>query len=195
MRTVRWSFSIGSVKDIVNLLNRRKQLIQAKKQKMQWEYQRRAKEIQAMSKEELCSEELKSVVNSSHELQCSQEFWVQNKSLEQETDALIGSVRSLDKCILAENDEMKQLCEKMDELERAIRELLIQKQSAQAEPVFIQKQSLQDELTQKTKLQNQRKQEKCNLIHKVMAILSHLCDLRQSRLTRINKLFNGTDKY
>lgn len=127
------------------------------------------------------------------EMKVSQEFWHLNKQKEGEIDQYLRQLQQLDNQIIELTEQVRQLNTIMDDLDDRIRDILIHKtpdSMYKAEPLFQQKQQLQERLDALLKSQNRYKDEKVQGIKKIIKVLLVLKQTREQRLSSISNLIS-----
>ncbi|CAD8121779.1 unnamed protein product [Paramecium sonneborni] len=130
------------------------------------------------------------------ELSKSQEFWQLNKNVETEIDNLLKKLKYFDNELEKDNNEIYEICRQLDTIDDNIRDLLITKVDdnvQRAEPLFANKQRQQSILNGKLNQRNKLKDEKMNLIYKIIEELQRLRGLRQERINKLNIVFGDED--
>ncbi|CAD8200004.1 unnamed protein product [Paramecium pentaurelia] len=130
------------------------------------------------------------------ELSKSQEFWQHNKNVETEIDNLLKKLKYFDNELEKDNNEIYEICRQLDSIDDNIRDLLITKVDdnvQRAEPLFANKQRQQSILNGKLNQRNKLKDEKMNLIYKIIEELQRLRGLRQERINKLNIVFGDEE--
>ncbi|CAD8111506.1 unnamed protein product [Paramecium sonneborni] len=130
------------------------------------------------------------------ELSKSQEFWQYNKNVETEIDNLLKKLKYFDNELEKDNNEIYEICRQLDTIDDNIRDLLITKVDdnvQRAEPLFANKQRQQSILNGKLNQRNKLKDEKMNLIYKIIEELQRLRGLRQERINKLNIVFGDEE--
>ncbi|CAD8107888.1 unnamed protein product [Paramecium primaurelia] len=130
------------------------------------------------------------------ELSKSQEFWQHNKNVETEIDNLLKKLKYFDNELEKDNNEIYEICRQLDTIDDSIRDLLITKVDdnvQRAEPLFANKQRQQSILNGKLNQRNKLKDEKMNLIYKIIEELQRLRGLRQERINKLNIVFGDEE--
>ncbi|CAD8195885.1 unnamed protein product [Paramecium octaurelia] len=130
------------------------------------------------------------------ELSKSQEFWQHNKNVETEIDNLLKKLKYFDNELEKDNNEIYEICRQLDTIDDSIRDLLITKVDdnvQRAEPLFANKQRQQSILNGKLNQRNKLKDEKMNLIYKIIEELQRLRGLRQERINKLNVVFGDEE--
>ncbi|CAD8202460.1 unnamed protein product [Paramecium octaurelia] len=130
------------------------------------------------------------------ELSKSQEFWQYNKNVETEIDNLLKKLKHFDNELEKDNNEIYEICRQLDTIDDNIRDLLITKVDdnvQRAEPLFANKQRQQSILNGKLNQRNKLKDEKMNLIYKIIEELQRLRGLRQERINKLNIVFGDEE--
>ncbi|KRX02927.1 hypothetical protein PPERSA_13181 [Pseudocohnilembus persalinus] len=135
-------------------------------------------------------------VKQKQEMSKSGDFWNANKSFESEIDNLLKKLKYLDGELEVSHKEIHENCRSLDQIEDSIRDLLVTKKEdhvKRAEPLFNQKQKQLEMLKDQTGNRNKIKDEKIQLIHKIIDMLSNLQNLRDQRLSDLSNVF-GIDE-
>ncbi|CAK58176.1 unnamed protein product (macronuclear) [Paramecium tetraurelia] len=130
------------------------------------------------------------------ELSKSQEFWQHNKNVETEIDNLLKKLKYFDNELEKDNNEIYEICRQLDTIDDSIRDLLITKVDdnvQRAEPLFANKQRQQSILNGKLNQRLKLKDEKMNLIYKIIEELQRLRGLRQERINKLNVVFGDEE--
>lgn len=131
------------------------------------------------------------------EIQRSTEFWQNNKQLEQEIDNLLKQLKYFDQELENQYKQVQDICRTLDQIEDNIRLLLVNKTDdsvKKAEPLFLQKQQQQEVLKQHMLQRTRVKDEKIQLIGRIIDYLQQLQNLRSERLKDLIMIFGIDDK-
>ena len=121
------------------------------------------------------------------------EFWGQNKKLENEIDLTIKRLKTLDQNIEHLGGEFFNIGRSIDDNDEQIREILSRRQEnniKKAEPFSQEKHKLQDGLRVKYQEREKIKEEKMDVVRKILTLLE---SLRHHRETRMKNLFQVED--
>lgn len=132
----------------------------------------------------------------SYELNRSQEFWTYNKNIESEIDGLLKRLKYYDQELEKDNAEIHEICRQLDQVDESIKDILVSKSDShvsRAEPLFANKQKQQAILNGKLNQRNKLKDEKMNLIYKIIEELLKLRGFREERLNKLNVVFGDED--
>ncbi|KRX02704.1 hypothetical protein PPERSA_01821 [Pseudocohnilembus persalinus] len=127
-----------------------------------------------------------------NEMKHSQDFWNLNKNFEGEVDSLLKRLKHYDQELEKSNLDIQQICQKLDTVEDTIKAMLLQKSDEQlqkAEPHFNQKNQLHNQLKTLVNNRNKLKDEKIELIYKILQALQNLKGLRDKRLRELMNVF------